>query len=265
MNSAKQSGNSVLVDAGDAFSEAYYDPDSKVKAELIALAMGRMGYDAFNIGENELRYGQAFLKDMKTKSGAEFLSANLQVGGHSPDFAKPYVIKEVGRLTVAIIGVLDPGILGGPGTTKESGGDDFGAGDTKEALSSLVPEVKKQADVVIVLAHTGYGAARTLAETVPGIDVVVVGHGGMSVDPPVQVGHTIIVQAGTKGKYVGQLDLTLDANNQIAGFSGTTQALGPDVSDDPDMAKLVEEYKAKLKNPGTPTPSTTAKPATAGE
>ncbi|MCL5257048.1 MAG: hypothetical protein M1319_04525 [Chloroflexi bacterium] len=265
MQSAKQSGNVVLVDAGDAFSDIFYDPDSKVKAELIAMAMGKMGYDAFNIGENELRYGQAFLKDIAAKSGLQLLSANLRLGGQSPDFVKPYIIKDVGGIKVGIIGIIDPNVLGGQGTTKASGGDDFAAGDTTAALSTLVPEVRKQASVVIVLAHTGYGAARTLAETVPGIDAVVVGHGGMLLDPPVEVGKTVIVQAGTQGKYLGQLDLSLDANNQVIGFTGNTQALGPDVTTDPDMAKLVDQYKAKLQNPGTPTPTTTTKPTSTEE
>src|SRR5437870_4976574 len=71
-----------------------------------------------------------------------------------------------------------------------------------ETAKRLVPELRKQADVVVVVSHLGMGSATgpqnddSLAHAVPDIDVIVGGHDHIALRTGRQVGTTTIVQQG---------------------------------------------------------------------
>ncbi len=152
--------------------------------------------------------------------------------------------------------MIDSSILTDEKTSPAIGGN-YSCDDYQTVLEKLVPELRCQADVVFVLAHIGPSQARELANVVPGIDVLIAGHDGVLLDPPVEVKDTLIGQASRKAKYIGEVSIELGNDNEVTGHSGSVKILDPDVKDDPDMLALVNDYKSKLKNPPTPTPSPT--------
>jgi 5'-nucleotidase/UDP-sugar diphosphatase len=89
-----------------------------------------------------------------------------------------------------------------------------------------VPELRKQADVVIAVTHMGYYFGErhgteapgdgTLARLVPDIDVIVGGHTHTPLYEPARVGRTWIVQAGEWSKWLGRLDLEIDLEKSPA-------------------------------------------------
>jgi len=106
--------------------------------------------------------------------------------------------------------------------------------------------------VLIVLSHLGTQLNRQLADTVPGIDVIV---GGLVAEWPKEpwrspVNGTLLVEAevpstGYAGRQIGVLRLQLEGERGITGYTWENVTITPDYSDDPDMSALLERYSTQ--------------------
>ena len=205
-------------------------------------AMERMGYDALNLGVPELSFGKEFLERTHSQVSFPYIASNLLEGGSRPSWIREYVIKEVGGVKVAILGVLDP--------------EDFkkipNQGDVKGlevippevALNRLLPEVRGKADLVILLSQLGeLGEKKTLAlvEAVEGIDVAIFPERNYAVKPPEK--ETIILQTGFRGMAMGLLSITTDAEGALRVSERRDIPLDSSVSDNREILGLIEAYK----------------------
>ncbi|TXS47654.1 bifunctional metallophosphatase/5'-nucleotidase [Streptomyces sp. OR43] len=198
----KGRGNTLMIDAGDTIQGtqlSYYyakvDPITAKHGPVhpMAQAMNAIGYDAAALGNHEFNYGIPVLRKFEEQCDFPLLGANaLDAKTLRPAFA-PYVIKKLrtphGRdVKVAILGLTNPGIAIWD-KANVSGKMVFPG--LEEQAAKYVPRLRSMgADVVIVSAHSGssgtssYGdqipyvenAAGLVAEQVPGIDAILVGH-----------------------------------------------------------------------------------------
>ncbi|MER6718809.1 bifunctional metallophosphatase/5'-nucleotidase [Streptomyces halstedii] len=194
--------NTLLIDAGDTIQGtqlSYYyakiDPITAKRGPVhpMARAMNKIGYDAAALGNHEFNYGIPVLRKFEEQCDFPLLGANaLDAKTLRPAFA-PYVIKRVrtphGRdVRVAVLGLTNPGIAI---WDKTNVGGKMVFPGLEEQAAKWVPKLRSMgADVVIVSAHSGssgtssYGdqlpyvenAAGLVAERVPGIDAILVGH-----------------------------------------------------------------------------------------
>jgi len=194
--------NTLLIDAGDTIQGtqlSYYyakiDPITAKRGPVhpMAQAMNKIGYDAAALGNHEFNYGIPVLRKFEEQCDFPLLGANaLDAKTLRPAFA-PYVIKRMrtphGRdVRVAVLGLTNPGIAI---WDKANVGGKMVFPGLGEQASKWVPKLRSMgADVVIVSAHSGssgtssYGdqlpyvenAAGLVAEQVPGIDAILVGH-----------------------------------------------------------------------------------------
>ncbi|MEE4491642.1 bifunctional metallophosphatase/5'-nucleotidase [Streptomyces sp. BE230] len=194
--------NTLMIDAGDTIQGtqlSYYyakiDPITAKHGPVhpMAQAMNAIGYDAAALGNHEFNYGIPVLRKFEEQCDFPLLGANaLDAKTLRPAFA-PYVIKKLrtphGRdVKVAILGLTNPGIAI---WDKANVGGKMVFPGLEEQAAKYVPRLRSMgADVVIVSAHSGssgtssYGdqipyvenAAGLVAEQVPGIDAILVGH-----------------------------------------------------------------------------------------
>ncbi|MEW2181454.1 5'-nucleotidase C-terminal domain-containing protein [Streptomyces sp. NPDC005406] len=194
--------NTLMIDAGDTIQGtqlSYYyakiDPITAKHGPVhpMAQAMNAIGYDAAALGNHEFNYGIPVLRKFEEQCDFPLLGANaLDAKTLRPAFA-PYVIKKLrtphGRdVRVAILGLTNPGIAI---WDKANVGGKMVFPGLEEQAAKYVPRLRSMgADVVIVSAHSGssgtssYGdqipyvenAAGLVAEQVPGIDAILVGH-----------------------------------------------------------------------------------------
>ncbi|MEU5129501.1 bifunctional metallophosphatase/5'-nucleotidase [Streptomyces mobaraensis] len=199
--------NTLLIDAGDTIQGtqlAYYyarvEPITGARGPVhpMALAMNSMGYDAAALGNHEFNYGIPVLRKFEQQCHFPLLGANaLDAKTMRPAF-RPYVIKRMrtphGRdVRVAILGLTNPGIAI---WDKANVQGKMVFPGLEEQAAKWVPRLRSMgADVVIVSAHSGmsgtssYGdalpyvenAAALVAERVPGIDAILVGHAHVEV------------------------------------------------------------------------------------
>ena len=190
----------VMIDAGDTIQGtplAYYyariDPITQGAVHPMAEAMNIIGYDAAALGNHEFNYGIPTLRKFQEQCDFPLLGANaVDVSSKLPAFP-PYFIKRVkledGRaIKVGILGLTNPGIAIWDKANVEGQMEFPGL---VEQAKIYVPRLKQAgADIVVVAAHSGmdtsssYGdalpypenAASLVAEHVPDIDAILVGH-----------------------------------------------------------------------------------------
>jgi 2',3'-cyclic-nucleotide 2'-phosphodiesterase (5'-nucleotidase family) len=73
----------------------------------------------------------------------------------------------------------------------------------------MVNELGPKTDLVMVLSHLGYPKDVELAQTVPGIHIIVGSHTGVNLTNPPVIKNTLIVQNASKGMYGTRIDFTL--------------------------------------------------------
>ncbi|GAA2766316.1 5'-nucleotidase C-terminal domain-containing protein [Streptomyces paradoxus] len=194
--------NTLLIDAGDTIQGTqlsyYYAKVDPITAEggpvhPMAQAMNAMGYDAAALGNHEFNYGIPVLRKFEQQCRFPLLGANaLDAKTLRPAFA-PYSMHRLrtpfGRdVKVAVLGLTNPGIAI---WDKANVQGKMTFPGLEEQAAKWVPKLRSMgADVVIVSAHSGssgkssYGdqlpyienAAGLVAEQVPGIDAILVGH-----------------------------------------------------------------------------------------
>ncbi|MER8221771.1 5'-nucleotidase C-terminal domain-containing protein [Streptomyces sp. NPDC094143] len=194
--------NTLLIDAGDTIQGTqlsyYYAKVDPITAEggpvhPMAQAMNAMEYDAAALGNHEFNYGIPVLRKFEQQCRFPLLGANaLDAKTLRPAFA-PYSMHRLrtpfGRdVKVAVLGLTNPGIAI---WDKANVQGKMTFPGLEEQAAKWVPKLRSMgADVVIVSAHSGssgtssYGdqlpyienAAGLVAEQVPGIDAILVGH-----------------------------------------------------------------------------------------
>jgi 2',3'-cyclic-nucleotide 2'-phosphodiesterase (5'-nucleotidase family) len=234
-----QYGDAVVVDAGN------WAPDVRNVAEEPKLAfllqmMGELGYDAIGVGERELAFGLARFQSMAKSSRVPILSSNLveKMSG-KPAFERSVIVKK-GGLRVGVFSIYGPKLTLGTGLA-----DSLRIEDPVATAQEMVAELRKKADAVVLLAHTGRTDGEDLAAQVPGIDVVILANHPGFVAEGRHVNDAITVASGEQGQNLGITLLTFDGK-RVIDRSSTVKILLPEVAERPDVAAKAKEFQDKV-------------------
>jgi S-sulfosulfanyl-L-cysteine sulfohydrolase len=175
----------------------------------------------------EFTYGQERVKQIIEKDfapsgafqGIDFIAQNIKTKDFEDAVFKPYVIKEMNGISVAIIGQAFPYTpIANPGWQMP----DWTFGIREDDLQKQVNECKaKGAQAVVLLSHNGMDVDLKLASRVTGIDAILGGHTHDGVPVPTMVknasGQTLVTNAGSNGKFLGVLDINVK-DKKVAGM-----------------------------------------------
>lgn len=226
-----------MVDAGDWSGVASIED---IKSPFMLDMMQLLDYDAVTPGEREFAFGyQSFLNLVKERKKLNVVSANIRDKASGKELFKPYVVVKKQGVKVAIGGLLGRAIPLGAAQ------DSLLVEDPLVVAQKLVPEMRKKADAVVLLAHMGRVDAEDLAAQVPGIDVMVVGHHPGLVLASRKVNQTISVASGEQGQNVGVTMLDV-AGKTVTPRDGKVVVLMPEVGERPDIARLTKELEDTL-------------------
>ena len=139
----------------------------------------------------------------------EFLAQNVRTLEFEEPVFKPYSLRGVKGVPVAIIGQAFPYT---PIANPRHMVPDWSFGIQEPRLQRLIDEVKaKGAKAVVLLSHNGMDVDLKLASRVRGLDAILGGHTHDAVPAPVRVGSTLVTNAGCCGKFLAVLDLQVGA------------------------------------------------------
>ncbi|MGZ8155676.1 MAG: thiosulfohydrolase SoxB, partial [Burkholderiales bacterium] len=236
----------LLLDGGDNWQGSA--TALWTKAADMAAASRLLGIDAMT-GHWEFTYGTARLQEIVAKElGAqtEFLAQNVRTLDFDDPVFKPYVIRQVNDVPLAIIGQAFPYT---PIANPRHFVPEWTFGIHEERLQTIVDEARRKgARAVVLLSHNGMDVDLKLASRVSGIDAILGGHTHDAVPQPVRVknprGATLVTNAGSNGKFLAVLDLDVGHS----GVTGHAYRLLPVFSNalpaDEAMSALVKRLRA---------------------
>lgn len=197
----------LLLDAGDTWQDFRVPLYAAWGAEEMVDWMNRVSYDAMALGNHDLYWGADQLAALCERASFSVLCANLRSSaGITPPFTR-YVIISIGELNVLVVGLITSDYLPYP---------DFPwlrYVPPATALQNVLDTVSERADLIVAVGHLPVEEAARIVQSVPGIDVFLTGHSHEATVEPVQVGGTLIVQAGELGQLLGRLRLELDSES----------------------------------------------------
>ncbi|MCX5677079.1 MAG: bifunctional UDP-sugar hydrolase/5'-nucleotidase [Planctomycetota bacterium] len=257
---ATKAARVFLVHAGDEFSRGDALTESTHGAANIAI-MNQLGFDVWTLGNGEFYTGWPVLKARIGEFKGATLAANVVVRDAGEPVGKPYVILQAGPVKVAFFGLCFLSPMDDSFWT-------FRVADATETAAKLVPELRKQADVIVAVTHHGSWLDKRIGSAVDGIDLMIGAHthqvlekGDHAKGPSGR--DVLVVQAGDNLQYLGRVDLRVvktDGGWRVSQSSAMLVPIDDKVKADPAVAALI----AKLSPPAVKTPlPTPKKPAAA--
>jgi sulfur-oxidizing protein SoxB len=242
--------HALLLDGGDSWQGSATSLWTK-GADMIG-AQKLLGVDLMT-AHWEFTYGSERIKAAVERelSPMEFLAQNVRTTDFEDPVFKPYSLRSVNGVALAVIGQAFPYT---PIANPRHMVPEWSFGIQESRLQGLVDEVRaKGAKAVVLLSHNGMDVDLKLASRVRGIDAILGGHTHDGVPAPVRVGSTLVTNAGSNGKFLGVLDLKVGAGRVedyryklLPVFSNLLPA-------DRDMAAYIQEtripFEAKLREP----------------
>lgn len=181
----------------------------RIQTETLIEGMNRLGWVAANVTAADLAPGVEAFHEIAAKAAFPLISANIVFQDTGEPVFEPYVLRSFPwrgeePVRVAILGLAreNPGFL-----ERAADGRKVVLGSALGAAARWVPELAKQADVVVLLSDLPPSQLNSLLFQLPGVDVALAGSGGqVSADvatPPVPS----VVYGGDQGKRVGEVRL----------------------------------------------------------
>lgn len=262
--------NGDTIEGGNSVLPWHYQFEPRLPNPMAA-AMNQLPYAAMTVGNHEFNYGLTILSIFRQGLNFPLLSANI-LGVDDRPYFQPYLIKKVGEVKVAVLGLTTPKI---PVWEKKENIPGLKFLDPVETAKKYIPELRKQADVVVILAHTGpekapktpndqasWAKPETYVDqkandesflfrlaAVPGVDVVFGGHAHLSIPGVEKLAGVndgaLVVEPGFWGKQVAKIDLVLTKPTfgkwKITKKSAELLSVAG-VANDPDVEKAIKPF-----------------------
>ena len=217
---ASRPGRTLLLDGGDTWQGSATALWTNGQDMVDACKL--LGVDMMT-AHWEFTYGDTRVKeivDKHLKGKIEFLAQNVFDTSFGEERVfKPYVIREVNKVKVAVIGQAFPYT---PIANNRFAFPNWSFGIRDEEMQKQVDECRKKgAQVVILLSHNGMDVDLKMASRVRGIDAILGGHTHDAMPAPSIVsnagGKTLVINSGSNTKFLSVLDLDVQGG-RVADF-----------------------------------------------
>lgn len=238
-----RSGNATfLIDSGDAVQGS--GPAAWSEGDVVIEPLNSLGLDVFLPGNWEPVYGRERFKALMARLKAEVIAYNFHETDSGRRLFKPGVTIQRNGVRVAFVGLTDPTT-----TVRQPPDQVRGLDSTRlDGLRDYVKSLRSSADLIVAVGHTGLTVSRQIARENPELDVILSGHTHERTEQAVREGRTLIIEPGSMGSFLGRLDLTLDARNQIMSHDFKLIPVNvDDYAEHPETASLVKAALAPYR------------------
>lgn len=242
----------LLLDGGDTWQGSA--TSLWTQAQDMVDACKLLGVDVMT-GHWEFTYGMERVKEIVEKDfqgKVDFVAQNVKTTDFGDPVFKPYVLRDINGVKVAIIGQAFPYT---PIANPRYMVADWSFGIQDDNLQKMVDEVRgKGAKVVVVLSHNGMDVDLKMASRVRGVDAIFGGHthDGVPIAIPVSNagGKTLVTNAGSNGKFLGVMDFQVGSSGVTDFRYRLLPVFANQIKADPAMTALIEKvrqpYASKL-------------------
>ncbi|GBC91972.1 Mannosylglucosyl-3-phosphoglycerate phosphatase [bacterium HR15] len=246
-------GETLVVDCGDFMDGTPFSLHYFGEADITA--MNACGYDYATLGNHEFSNSLPQVQKLIRMARFPYVCANARLRATGTPLCHPYLVVERNGLRLALFGLIVR-------DTQNYRGAREGVEilDPYAVAAQLVPQLRQQADVVILLSHLGIETDMELARRVPGIDVIVGGHSHTRLmqprfvpwDKPLSksvmgLNGTVIVQAHQWGGELGRLEIFAYRDREthrwaLVAYKGELIPITRQIPEDPAVTRVVNRY-----------------------
>jgi sulfur-oxidizing protein SoxB len=247
--------DALLLDGGDTWQGSA--TALWTKGQDMVDAQKLLGVDVMT-AHWEFTYGADRVQEIVAKDLAgkvDFIAQNVKTADFGDPVFKPYVIRRINGVPVAIVGQAFPYT---PIANPRYFVADWTFGIQEEAMQKTVDEARgKGAQVVVLLSHNGMDVDLKMASRVTGIDAILGGHTHDGVPQPTIVanpaGRTVVTNAGSNGKFLAVLDFDVKGG-KVADFRYRLlpvfgALLPPDAAMAEHIRAVQAPFRARLDEP----------------
>jgi 2',3'-cyclic-nucleotide 2'-phosphodiesterase/3'-nucleotidase len=261
----------LLVDSGDTIQgtplEYFHNKRNNTPPDPMMLAMSALHYDSMTVGNHEYNFGLKVLEKARSEAKFPWLSANTYNKGTSTTHYQPYIVKEVEGVRIGVLGLTTPGIPNWENVPNYAG---LEFKETVSEAKKWVPILrdKEKVDLVVITMHMGIeedlrtgipnpsqvpdeNAAIAIAQKVPGVDAIFMGHTHREV-PSLIVNGVLLTQANRWASHVARVDFYLEkgeaARWRVVARSSRTISVTEKTAVDPEIAQLGQPYDKETQD-----------------
>jgi hypothetical protein len=217
---------------------------AELKFQTAVEGKRRMKYDAIAFGADDLRLPAGELVAVAAGidgKASPFVSANVGLLGQPGEITPQSHILQAGGMKIGVTAVL------GKSYQKEIHNDEIEMTDPVAALEKIVPELQRNADYLVLLAHATMDESIELGRRFPAFQLVVTSDGPS--EPPataqrIEGTKTLLVTVGYKGMNAVVLGFFDNAAHPLR---YQRVPLDSRFASSPDMKMLMTAYQDQLK------------------
>ena len=205
-------------------------PQDRLKSIYILRGAKELNYDAIGVQGRDLGYGAAFLRE----GDLPWVASNVNGVAH---IDTERIITR-GARRVAFLQWLDADIAAtGTALTLNTSAD---------TLSSRLRELNEQGVLTVLGTTMTLEQAQKLLP-LKDVDILLIKSKYEEYGEPQRVENTLVLQPGSRGMRLGEVELRLDDQGKIADWKHEVIALPKDIGDAPRMEKWYAEYNEQVK------------------
>lgn len=257
--------NTLLIDSGDTIQGTplvyYHNRMKNEPPDPMMLTMSYMRYDAMCVGNHEFNFGMGVIGKARRECNFPWLSANTYRRSDGSNFFAPFVVREVAGIRIGVLGLTTPAIPVWEDVENYSGLEfRDGVAEARKWVDFLKGQQK--CDLVVIATHMGLdrdprtgrtwpqeipgeNTAYQIAASVPGADVIFMGHTHRAVAQEL-VNGVLLTQANKWADHVARADIEMEPDGhgrwRVVSKSSRTIAVDAAVPPDPEVLRLVESY-----------------------
>jgi 2',3'-cyclic-nucleotide 2'-phosphodiesterase (5'-nucleotidase family) len=206
----------------------------------------RLGFDVSTLGNHEFDYGWRRIRDFVKAAKFPIVSANVVNDNGALLAGKACVIRTVGGIRVAVIGLLLGDLVGNLATPEKVG--PWHVLPVIETTRKYAAALKGKADLIVVLGHLHDSEADEILKQVPEVSVAIVGHAHTEYAKLHDFDGRVGALVTSYGVELGRLDLQVDVtahklkSAQWKIVPVDSRKLAPD----PKVAREIAHWEAKV-------------------
>ncbi len=236
----------LLLDGGDTWQGS--GTAMWTNAQDMVDACKLLGVDVMTL-HWESTYGADRVKEIEDKDFAgtiDIVAQNVRTTDFEDPVFKPYVIKRINGIAVAIVGQAFPYT---PIANPRWMTPNWTFGIQEQGMQEAVDAARAEgAQVVVLLSHNGMDVDLKMAGRVTGIDAILGGHTHDGMPAPTVVenpgGKTLVTNAGSNGKFLGVMDFDV-RDGKVADFRYKLLPVFANLLPaDPEMASFIDKARA---------------------
>ncbi len=216
------------------------------KGQSMVEVMNAMNYSAAAIGNHEFDFKIDVLNQRIAESTFPYLAANIKNKSTNaiPDFATPYIIKEVNGVKVGIIGLASTTT---PWSTFPDHVADYNFLEYDAALREITPQVKADsAELLIAIGHITNSEMQALVPTAKDLGIAIIG-GGHSHEKVANIIDGIAtIESGANMIAYTKVELVFDTEADTLVQIGVSLHENVGGSADPEIDAIVKKWQSLM-------------------